>query len=35
MPITGYAVQDDMIFRIPEQCELYLSGLRLAMGEAL
>jgi adenylate cyclase len=32
--ITPLVVQDAMIFRNPEQRELYLSGLRLATGEA-
>jgi hypothetical protein len=32
--ITPLVVDDGMIFRDPEQRELYLSGLRLAAGEA-
>jgi TolB-like protein/class 3 adenylate cyclase len=32
--ITPLVVQDERIFRNPEQRELYLSGLRIAMGEA-
>ena len=32
--ITPLVVDDGMIFRNPEQRDLYLSGLRLAAGEA-
>jgi hypothetical protein len=32
--ITSQVVPSDLLWRKPEDCELFLSGLQLALGEA-